>query len=50
MKVMKTIRSTIALLAQRRIERMTRYTPRQVEAILAARREPAASRTAASST
>ena len=50
MKVMKTIRSTIALLARRRIERMTRYSPRQVEAILAARREPASGRAAASST
>ena len=43
MKVLKTIRSTLALLARRRIERLLRYSPRQVEARLAAaaRGEPA---------
>jgi dolichol-phosphate mannosyltransferase len=43
MKVLKTIRSTIALLARRRWERMTRYTRRGVAARLAAaeRREAA---------
>ena len=36
MKVLKTIRSTIALLARRRIERIFRYSRRQVRARLAA--------------
>src|SRR5262245_16429355 len=35
MKVLRTIRSTIALLARRRLERMTRYTRRGVERRLA---------------
>lgn len=35
MKVMKTIRSTIALLWKRRLERMTRWTPARVRAALA---------------
>jgi dolichol-phosphate mannosyltransferase len=41
MKVLKTIRSTIALLVRRRFERMTRYTPRAIARRLAAA-EPAA--------
>ena len=36
MKVLKTIRSTIALLTKRRIERMLHYSPRQVRARLEA--------------
>jgi dolichol-phosphate mannosyltransferase len=36
MKVLKTIRSTLALLARRRVERLLHYSPRQVEARLAA--------------
>lgn len=36
MKVLKTIRSTIVLLAKRRLERMTKYRPGQVAARLAA--------------
>jgi dolichol-phosphate mannosyltransferase len=40
MKVMRTIRSTLALLARRRIERMTRYRPPQVAARLAAASGP----------
>lgn len=43
MKVLKTIRSTLGLLARRRVERMFRYTPRYVAARLAAARAPAAS-------
>jgi len=31
MKVLRTIRSTVGLLARRRLERMTRYTRRQIE-------------------
>ncbi|NOT32653.1 MAG: glycosyltransferase family 2 protein [Candidatus Eisenbacteria bacterium] len=38
MKVMKTIRSTIALLTRRRIERMLKYRPSQVRALEAAGR------------
>ncbi|MFI5372832.1 MAG: glycosyltransferase family 2 protein [Candidatus Eisenbacteria bacterium] len=38
MKVLKTIRSTVALLSRRRIERMTRYRPAQVAALEAAGR------------
>ena len=40
MKVLNTIRSTLALLARRRVERMVRYRPAQVRALLAAS-EPA---------
>lgn len=36
MKVLRTIRSTLALLARRRLERVTRYTPARVRALLAA--------------
>jgi dolichol-phosphate mannosyltransferase len=36
MKVMRTIRSTVALLLRRRWERMTRYSPRRIAARLAA--------------
>jgi hypothetical protein len=36
MKVLKTIRSTVALLARRRLERIVRYSGRQVRARLAA--------------
>jgi dolichol-phosphate mannosyltransferase len=36
MKVLKTIRSTIALLARRRVERMLHYSPAQIRARLAA--------------
>ena len=38
MKVLRTIRSTLALLLRRRWERMTRYTPRRVAALEAAAR------------
>jgi len=38
MKVLRTIRSTILLLARRRWERMTRWTPARVAARLAAAR------------
>lgn len=41
MKVLRTIRSTLALLLQRRWERMTRYTPRQIAALEAAGRKDA---------
>jgi len=36
MKVLRTIRSTVGLLARRRLERMTRYRRDQVQALLAA--------------
>lgn len=36
MKVLRTIRSTIALLAKRRLERLTRYSPARIRARLAA--------------
>jgi dolichol-phosphate mannosyltransferase len=36
MKVLRTIRSTVGLLARRRLERMTRYRHDQVQALLAA--------------
>lgn len=36
MKVLRTIRSTVSLLARRRLERMTRYRRAQVQALLAA--------------
>lgn len=36
MKIMRTIRSTLGLLARRRVERLTRYRPNQVRARLAA--------------
>jgi dolichol-phosphate mannosyltransferase len=38
MKVLKTIRQTVALLLKRRVERLVRYSPRQIEALLAAHR------------
>ncbi|MBI5710122.1 MAG: glycosyltransferase family 2 protein [Candidatus Eisenbacteria bacterium] len=36
MKVLRTIRSTLALLARRRLERLTRYSPARIRARLAA--------------
>lgn len=36
MKVLRTIRSTLLLLARRRLERMTRYTPRRIAELEAA--------------
>jgi len=45
MKVLKTIRSTIALLSKRRIERMTKYRRSQVAALLAASRAAAGAAT-----
>lgn len=48
MKVLKTIRSTVALLARRRFERMTRYTPREIAARLAAAERVAAAEAPAS--
>jgi dolichol-phosphate mannosyltransferase len=36
MKVLRTIRQTVLLLARRRVERMTRYTPRHIRARLEA--------------
>jgi dolichol-phosphate mannosyltransferase len=41
MRVLRTIRSTLTLIARRRIERLTRYTPDQVRARLAAAKVPA---------
>ncbi|MBI1797438.1 MAG: glycosyltransferase family 2 protein [Candidatus Eisenbacteria bacterium] len=40
MKVLKTIRSTLGLLTRRRIERMTRYGPRQIAALEAGAAAP----------
>ena len=36
MKVLRTIRSTLVLLAKRRLERLVRYSPRQIRARLEA--------------
>jgi len=36
MKVLRTIRSTLALIVRRRVERMTRYSPARLRAMLAA--------------
>jgi hypothetical protein len=44
MKVLKTIRSTLALLAQRRVQRALRYRRGQVEARLAAAERAASAR------
>jgi dolichol-phosphate mannosyltransferase len=41
MKVLRTIRSTLALLVRRRWERMTRYTPRRIAELEAAGRKDA---------
>jgi dolichol-phosphate mannosyltransferase len=46
MKILRTIRQTLALLARRRLERMTRYAPRRIaERLAAAERESAPGRT-----
>jgi len=42
MKVLRTIRSTLALIARRRLERLTRYSPGRVRARLAAAEQGAA--------
>ena len=47
MKVLKTIRSTIALLSQRRVERMMKYRRGQVAALEAAGRARQAAATGA---
>jgi dolichol-phosphate mannosyltransferase len=48
MKVLRTIRSTLALIARRRFERLTRYTPGRVRARLAAAERGTAARPAES--